>query len=176
MAHFIRANGGSRRAARWLLSVVGLAVLLAGAAGSSRSEEEKAREKQEEERKKDLENEFKRFTATNCPELTSVRGEVEKLIADKEERVKRIEEVLQSRNMPIDQDKDVKRWRAQLDEAKKLRDDLDRRANELFVEHQKIVYAPDETQEQKVKRDAAVANEFAKTSAKSLERLRQSAN
>jgi hypothetical protein len=141
-----------------------------GAAGSAKSEEQKAAEEKEASMKKRIADDFALFVSSNCPELKSTRDQADELIAKQEAALAEIEAVLRSRNMEPDKDKDVKRSRAALAKMTKIRNDLSRQIDELFVRQQKIRLSPDQSEIAGLQLDAKLANELAKSSQKALDK------
>ena len=133
--------------------------------------EQIAREQKAEAIRREVKSDFEFFVANNCPELASARERLVADIAMREERLARIEEALRSHRRSPKKDKDVRRMKRQLKEAKAMERKIEKKLGDLFIAYEKSVYANSESVRMDVLRETALANELAKASEATLDSI-----
>lgn len=170
---YLLIDGGYVPAGRCSFEVVG------SVAGSESERDKGARARDDAsdtnlrdlERLRQVREDFQRFILAQAPELVEALAATDDAIAEREMSIDEVVRTLTAMSRNPKKDKDVIRWRKKLADMRKLREKLTRRTEDLYVDYQKAVHAPEERVRQRVASQAAAANTFAAKAQSTLRKL-----
>jgi hypothetical protein len=125
------------------------------------------------EARKQADREMQFFATEQAPEIKATLEQLDPAIADREHKLAELESVLRLRDRRPEKDKELQSWRSQVGQLRKVRESMQKQLTELFIQHKKVVLAPDRQQADKAKRQVTLANESAKASRRELSTLLQ---
>jgi thioesterase domain-containing protein len=136
-----------------------------------RERQARLQEAQLVEARKQADRELATFASEQAPEVKATIEQLAAAIADREVKLAELERLLRARDRKPEKDKEVQRWRGQVTQLRKSRESMEVQLTELYIQHKKVVLAPDGEQAQRAKRQVSLANESAKASRRELDKM-----